>query len=59
MVTNQIKLIPLLIFPLALSSTTGTKTKSKSGANDMAAKIAKDVQSQLSKQGINIPLPFG
>ncbi len=41
------------------SSTTGTKTKSKSGANDMAAKIAKDVQSQLSKQGINIPLPFG
>lgn len=24
-----------------------------------ASKIAKDVQSQLSKQGINIPLPFG
>ena len=42
-----------------LYSATGTKTKSKSGANDMAAKIAKDVQSQLSKQGINIPLPFG
>jgi hypothetical protein len=40
-------------------SATGTNTKSKSGANDMAAKIAKDVQSQLSKQGINIPLPFG
>jgi hypothetical protein len=41
------------------SSATETKTKSKSGAKDMAAKIAKDVQSQLSKQGINIPLPFG
>jgi hypothetical protein len=25
----------------------------------MASKIAKDVQRQLSKQGINIPLPFG
>ncbi len=35
------------------------KTKIKSGAQDMASKIAKDVQSQLSKQGINIPLPFG
>jgi hypothetical protein len=41
------------------SSATETKTKSKSGAKDMAAKIANDVQSQLSKQGINIPLPFG
>ncbi len=41
------------------SSASETKTKSKSGAKDMAAKIAKDVQSQLSKQGINIPLPFG
>ncbi|HEY6534396.1 MAG TPA: hypothetical protein VIY08_01085 [Candidatus Nitrosocosmicus sp.] len=35
------------------------KTKINSGAQDMASKIAKDVQSQLSKQGINIPLPFG
>jgi hypothetical protein len=29
------------------------------GAKDMASKIAKDVQKQLSRQGINIPLPFG
>jgi hypothetical protein len=41
------------------SSSTGTNTNSKSGAKDMASKIAKDVQNQLSKQGINIPLPFG
>jgi hypothetical protein len=41
------------------TSTTGTNTNGKSGAKDMASKIAKDVQNQLSKQGINIPLPFG
>jgi hypothetical protein len=41
------------------SSSTGTNTNGKSGAKDMASKIAKDVQNQLSKQGINIPLPFG
>jgi hypothetical protein len=35
------------------------KTKIKSNAQDLASKIARDVQSQLSKQGINIPLPFG
>jgi hypothetical protein len=28
-------------------------------AKDMTSKIAKDVQKQLSRQGINIPLPFG
>lgn len=41
------------------NSTTGTKNNGKSGAKDMASKIANDVQNQLSKQGINIPLPFG
>ena len=45
--------------PSSSNSTTETKPKINSGAKDMASKIAKDVQSQLSKQGINIPLPFG
>ena len=41
------------------NSSTGFKNSIKSGTKDMASKIAKDVQKQLSKQGINIPLPFG
>ncbi len=41
------------------NTNTNTNTNGKSGAKDMASKIAKDVQNQLSKQGINIPLPFG
>ena len=40
-------------------SSVANNDNNNNGAKDMASRIAKDVQKQLSKQGINIPLPFG
>jgi hypothetical protein len=45
--------------PNSITSTGNINNNINNGAKDMASKIAKDVQRQLSKQGINIPLPFG
>ena len=40
-------------------SSVANNDNNNNGAKDMTSRIAKDVQKQLSKQGINIPLPFG
>ncbi|MGN6614125.1 MAG: hypothetical protein ACTHKC_03700 [Candidatus Nitrosocosmicus sp.] len=45
--------------PKSNTATSTSNSNINNGAKDMASKIAKDVQRQLSKQGINIPLPFG
>jgi hypothetical protein len=45
--------------PTSNTSSGNINNNINNGAKDMASKIAKDVQRQLSKQGINIPLPFG
>ena len=59
MVINQIKLIQLLCYLLASKSSISNSDTVDNGAKDLTSKITKDVQKQLNRQGINIPLPFG
>jgi hypothetical protein len=47
------------VLPSNSKSSISTSDNVDSGAKDLTSKITKDVQKQLNRQGINIPLPFG
>lgn len=47
------------VLPSNSKSSISNSDNVDNGAKDLASKITKDVQKQLNRQGINIPLPFG